>query len=169
MNCMQRPRKWKTRTRRKREPVCKSNNSAGNGAGLQIIIMEGIEMMKMSKIFVDKADIVKMLGLLWEGEPQSVECVRCMLINLADTKPEMITEAENLADKPIPYLAPEIVVKSIKEEFRNRQAILKLADMLGEYANDGDAGPGHPVLPRRDLKMRDKCYEIQRMFVNEDH
>jgi hypothetical protein len=47
----------------------------------------------------------------------------------------------------------------------HHNAIIDILDMLGEYANDGNAGPGQPVLPRRDLHMRDKCYKLQRKLT----
>ncbi len=46
-------------------------------------------------------------------------------------------------------------------------AILDILDMLGAYANDGNAGPGQPVLPQRDLHMRNKCYKLQRKLTGD--
>jgi hypothetical protein len=113
------------------------------------------------KIFVDREDIYNAQTLMARHDAgrATEETYNATAILAKILKENPINEPD------IPHISHEVAVTSITQEWENRQAILEILDMLGEYANDGNAGPGQPVLPRRDLHMRDKCYKLQRKLT----
>lgn len=80
---------------------------------------------------------------------------------------KLLQRIEKLEDfnTSFPYIEPSTIIEGLHQEFDNKQLILEILDMLSEYANDGDAGPLQPILPRRDLQMRDKCSKLQRKLT----
>jgi hypothetical protein len=86
------------------------------------------------KISVDRIDIVR----AWEA--------MCRVSTLAVTSPREACElheatgilSEILRANPeqpdLPYIAPELAIKHIEQEWENREAIIEILDMLAEFA-----------------------------------
>ena len=60
----------------------------------------------------------------------------------------------------------ELAERLKKQEAANKEfglfsVMTQLLNELYEYANDGDAGPGTPTLPRRDIRLRSAVNKMQ--------